>query len=160
MEVYVNKRDACSCGDLRIELLTMHFQILQYFFHGIIKPIMAEPNQRTALRRGVCNNGHLQKAITNGISMFPSGTQPGLCHPPCASDNSGNHSQSDYWVVELGRFSCSCFLSSPARWIISCYFHDHRSLFCANNLGVDGCYSNFSLIHICLKAYICLYILM
>ena len=35
METHLRQRDACCYGNLRVELLTMIFQILQNFFHSL-----------------------------------------------------------------------------------------------------------------------------
>ena len=39
VETYFRQRDTCSFGNFGIELLTMHFQVLQDFFykHGLLR---------------------------------------------------------------------------------------------------------------------------
>lgn len=42
MEEHFIKRNASSCSDLPVESLTMHFQVLQNFFHSLITTDIAE----------------------------------------------------------------------------------------------------------------------
>ena len=42
MEAHFSKWDTCSFSDLSVETLTMHFQVLQNFFHRFITTDLAE----------------------------------------------------------------------------------------------------------------------
>ena len=42
MEAHFSKWDTCSFSDLSVETLTMHFEVLQNFFHKFITTDLAE----------------------------------------------------------------------------------------------------------------------